>query len=125
MLWQSSSLMNLSGQGVASAWRQFQKELRGEEARLVVVHDELECKLGEVKVKKGDASPKGHNGLKSVKEQLRGQEWWRIGVGIGRPETRDPNVVSDFVLRKMGGVERARIEGAVGRVEMELRRLAG
>lgn len=92
---------------------------------MVVVHDELECKLGEVKVKKGDASPKGHNGLKSVKEQLRGQEWWRIGVGIGRPETRDPNVVSDFVLRKMGGVERARIEGAVGRVEMELRRLAG
>jgi PTH1 family peptidyl-tRNA hydrolase len=123
-LWQSSSLMNISGQGVAAAWRQFLKDTRGQEARLVVVHDELECKLGEVKVKKGDASPKGHNGLKSIKEQLRGQEWWRIGVGIGRPESREPNAVADFVLRKMTGMERGRIESAVGRVEMELRKLA-
>jgi len=92
---------------------------------LVVVHDELECKLGDVKIKKGDASPKGHNGLKSIKEQLRGEEWWRIGVGIGRPESRDPDVVAGFVLRKMSSAERSRIEGAVGRVEAELRRLAG
>lgn len=124
-LWQSSSLMNISGSGVAAAWRQFQKDTRGEDARLVVVHDELETKLGEVRVKKGDASPKGHNGLKSIKEQIRGQEWWRIGVGIGRPESRDPDTVAAYVLRKMSGVERGRIESAVGIVEMELRRLTG
>lgn len=117
--------MNVSGVGVAAAWKQFVKDSRDEGARLVVVHDELELKPGEVKLRKGEASPKGHNGLKSIKDHLRGQEWWRIGVGIGRPESRDPSVVAGFVLRKMSPVERAKIEGAVGRVEEELRALAG
>lgn len=89
-----------------------------------MIHDELELKPGEVRVKKGDASPKGHNGLKSIKERLRDQEWWRIGVGIGRPESRDPAVVAGYVLRKMSAVERGRVEGAVGRVERELMQLA-
>ncbi len=49
-LWQSTSLMNVSGSGVAAAWRQFQKESRGDLTRLVIVHDELELGLGQVKV---------------------------------------------------------------------------
>jgi len=124
-LWQSSSLMNISGAGVATAYRQFIKELRGEEGRLVVVHDELELALGQVNVKDGAASPKGHNGLKSIKEQMRGVPWTRIGVGIGRPMSREPDVVAGFVLRKMSGVERVKIEGCVGAVEMQLRKMAG
>lgn len=114
--------MNISGIGVASAWKEFKRDFRGEEGRLVVIHDELELPLGSIKVKKGEASAKGHNGLKSIKEQVRG-EWWRIGVGIGRPESREPGVVAGYVLRGMGGGERRGIEGCVGRVEGELRRL--
>ena len=117
--------MNISGVGVAAAWRQFLKDVRGEEAKLVVVHDELELKLGEVKVKKGDASARGHNGLKSINEVLRGQAYMRIGVGIGRPESREPNAVAAFVLKKMSAIERAKVEGCVLRVEEELRRLSG
>lgn len=123
-LWQSSSLMNVSGVGVAAAWRQFVKD-GGPEARLIVVHDELELGLGEVRVKSGSLSPRGHNGLKSIKEVLRGADYTRIGVGIGRPLSRDPDAVAAFVLKKMSPVERARIEGCVGRVEEELRRMAG
>ncbi|KAH7342266.1 peptidyl-tRNA hydrolase [Rhexocercosporidium sp. MPI-PUGE-AT-0058] len=122
-LWQSTTQMNISGPGVASAWRQFQKESRGEEMRLVVVHDELESALGQVKVRPGSASAKGHNGLKSIGEALAGKEYVRIGVGIGRPESRDKRDVADYVLRKMSGIERGRIEGAAGKVEVELRRL--
>jgi PTH1 family peptidyl-tRNA hydrolase len=115
--------MNVSGSGVSAAWRQFVKDARGEEARLVVVHDELELAPGQVKVKCGSASAKGHNGLKSINEVLRGVEYTRIGVGIGRPESRDPEVVAGYVLRKMSAQERMKVEGCVGRVEMELRRL--
>ncbi|KAE9378611.1 peptidyl-tRNA hydrolase [Stipitochalara longipes BDJ] len=122
-LWQSSSQMNVSGVGVAAAWRQFEKEGRGEEARLVVVHDELELAPGHVKVKNGSASAKGHNGLKSINGLLKGTEYTRIGVGIGRPESREPDVVAGYVLRKMSAQERAKVEGCVGKVEMELRRL--
>jgi peptidyl-tRNA hydrolase, PTH1 family len=123
-LWQSSSLMNISGTGVAAAWRQFLKD-GGAEARLIVVHDELELDLGEVHVRSGNLSAKGHNGLKSIKEVLRGVEYTRIGVGIGRPQSRDPNVVATYVLRRMSGVERSKIEGCVGKVEEELRKACG
>jgi len=125
-LWQSSSLMNVSGSGVAAAWRQFVKDSHGQAARLVVVHDELELAPGQVKIKSGSESAKGHNGLKSINEVFRGSgvEYTRIAVGIGRPESRDPDVVAGYVLRKMSAQERMKVEGSVGRVEMELRRLA-
>ncbi|KAH8754950.1 peptidyl-tRNA hydrolase-domain-containing protein [Hyaloscypha finlandica] len=122
-LWQSSSLMNVSGVGLTAAWQQFQKEGRGEDARLVVVHDELELAPGQLKVKSGSASTKGHNGLKSINGLLRGTEYTRIGVGIGRPESREPDVVAGYVLRKMSAQERIKVEGCVGKVEMELRRM--
>ncbi|KUJ13124.1 peptidyl-tRNA hydrolase [Mollisia scopiformis] len=123
-LWQSTSLMNVSGAGVASAWRQFQKESRGESIRLVVVHDELELGLGQVKVKSGSASAKGHNGLKSINGLLKGSDYTRIGVGIGRPESRDSDAVASYVLRKMNGAEKSKIEGSAGKVVEELRRLS-
>ncbi|KAL5328489.1 hypothetical protein ACEPPN_001988 [Leptodophora sp. 'Broadleaf-Isolate-01'] len=121
--WQSGSQMNVSGPGVASAWRQFEKESRGEDIRLVVVHDELESALGQVRVRPGSASAKGHNGLKSIGELMAGKDYVRIGVGIGRPESREKRDVADYVLRKMSGVERGKIEAAAGKVEVELRRL--
>jgi PTH1 family peptidyl-tRNA hydrolase len=124
-LWQSTSLMNVSGVGVSAAWRQFIKECRGEEPRLVVVHDELELGLGSVKVKNGSGSAKGHNGLKSIREVLGGRvDYVRIGVGIGRPESREANVVAGYVLRKMTGTERGKIEACVEVVERELWRLS-
>lgn len=116
--------MNVSGVGVAQAWRQFVNETPRQGARLIVVHDELELALGMVRAKPGTASPKGHNGLKSVNECLKGEPYTRIGVGIGRPESRETGDVSAYVLRNMTPLERGRIEGAVGRVEQELKRLA-
>ncbi|KAI9746642.1 MAG: aminoacyl-tRNA hydrolase [Claussenomyces sp. TS43310] len=128
-LWQSPTLMNVSGPAVAAAWRQFLRDGPGDTsssppARLVVVHDELESALGDVRIKRGDASPKGHNGLKSIREQMRALDYTRIAVGIGRPSSRDPDVVAAYVLRKMTPAERLKIEGAAARVEVELRRLA-
>ncbi|KAG9236769.1 peptidyl-tRNA hydrolase-like protein 2 [Amylocarpus encephaloides] len=122
-LWQSNSLMNISGACVSQAWRRFQAESSGEETKLVVVHDELELGLGDVKVRDGGASAKGHNGLKNIKKCMSGTRYTRIGVGIGRPESREPDVVARYVLRKMNGVERAKIEGAWLRVEEELRKI--
>ncbi|KAL3423994.1 peptidyl-tRNA hydrolase [Phlyctema vagabunda] len=125
-LWQSPSLMNISGVGVAAAWRQFTRDTPSDMAtQLVIIHDELELPLGQMKAKKGELSAKGHNGLKSCKEQLRDVEWWRIGIGIGRPISREPAQVADYVLKKMGPMERAKIEGSAVKVATELRRLAG
>lgn len=117
--------MNISGVGVAAAWRQFARENKAgdTEPQLVVVHDEMELPLGKVKEKNGNSSAKGHNGLKSIKEQLNGLKYTRIGVGIGRPDSRDPEVVSRYVLRRVSGEERGKIEASAGGVEMALKGL--
>lgn len=127
-LWASPVQMNVSGAAVASAWKAFLSS-RGREAggdaRLVVLHDELEAPLGSVRVRAGSASPKGHNGLKSIREKMPGVLYTRIGIGIGRPESRSPDVVAGYVLRKVTQQERGRIEASVGGVIEELRRLSG
>ncbi|ATZ54497.1 Bcpth1 [Botrytis cinerea B05.10] len=124
-LWKSSSLMNVSGVGVTSAWTSFQREASSADCKLVVIHDELELPAGRINVKPGSNSPKGHNGLKSIRDTLRGQPYTRIGVGIGRPESRDAGVVANYVLRKMSAEEKRKIEGCVGKVLEELARLSG
>ncbi|EMD67755.1 hypothetical protein COCSADRAFT_24099 [Bipolaris sorokiniana ND90Pr] len=114
--WQSASLMNVSGNGVKRAYNEWLREIRraagdnGLQGRLVVVHDELESALGKVTIRDGAASAKGHNGIKSCQQQLGGVKWWRLGIGIGRPESRDPNVVSKYVLGKMSAFQRDQVE---------------
>ncbi|KAF7879341.1 hypothetical protein EAF04_000537 [Stromatinia cepivora] len=126
-LWKSTSLMNISGAGVNSAWTTFLRESSSSssECKLVVIHDELELAPGKINVKPGSNSPKGHNGLKSIRDTLRGQRYTRIGIGIGRPESRDAGVVAGYVLRKMSAEEKRKIEGCVGKVVEELGRLSG
>lgn len=114
--------MNVSGKNLARAWREFAREKEG--ARLVVVHDELEAGLGKVSVRGGEASAKGHNGIKSVQGSLGGMKWWRVGVGIGRPESREGDVVARYVLRKMNGGEMKAMERACGGVVEALREIA-
>ncbi|KJX98438.1 hypothetical protein TI39_contig412g00040 [Zymoseptoria brevis] len=125
-LWQSTAYMNDSGKGVRAALTAWKRSLpSGEgEGRLVVVHDELEKPLGAVSVKtKQGLSARGHNGLKSCAGSLGGVEWVRIGVGIGRPESRESTDVARYVLRKMDSEQKMAVEGAVEGVVEGLRRL--
>lgn len=98
----------------------------GVPATLVILHDELEAPLGKVRVKRGGpeaASLRGHRGLISSFESLRGKGMYpvkrgrdlsvlRVGVGIGRPESRENNAVADYVLSEMGAGERAAVQRA-------------
>jgi PTH1 family peptidyl-tRNA hydrolase len=40
----------------------------------------------------------GHNGLRSIAQQLGTPEFMRLRVGVGRPERGDPRKLADFVL---------------------------
>jgi len=117
--------MNISGPGVLAAWKQFNKESRGEKTRLIVVHDEMELAFGKVKSRNGSLSCKGHRGLLSIGDSLRGQEYMRIGVGIGRPQSREPDLVAKYVLRPMTAWEKGLVEGCAHTVLAELERLEG
>lgn len=65
--------------------------------RLVAVHDEIDLRFGEVRVRLGGGLA-GHNGLKSLKGELGGADFQRVRVGVGRPDSTDPELVSRHVL---------------------------
>lgn len=124
-LWQSTSYMNESGKVVRAAYTAWSKTIPvGEEGRLVVVYDELEKPLGAVTVRTAQgASAKGHNGLKSIMSVGRDMPFTRIGVGIGRPVSRESDEVARYVLKKMTPAEREKIDGCVEEVVQKLKQL--
>jgi peptidyl-tRNA hydrolase, PTH1 family len=65
--------------------------------RVLVVHDEIDLPFGEVRVRTGGGLA-GHNGLKSIKRELGGADFMRVRVGVGRPDSTDPEIVSAHVL---------------------------
>jgi len=76
--------MNLSGRSVAEAVRFHKLPL----TQVIVVHDELDIPFGQVKVKEGGGHG-GHNGLRSLIQDLGGNDFVRVRVGIDRPPTSD------------------------------------
>jgi peptidyl-tRNA hydrolase, PTH1 family len=85
---------NDSGRSVAPALR-FWKLPAG---RLLVIHDELDLELGDVRAKFGGGLA-GHNGLRSVADALGTNDFLRVRVGIGRPERGDQRPIADWVLQ--------------------------
>jgi PTH1 family peptidyl-tRNA hydrolase len=88
------TFMNESGLSVAPALRFY--KLPPE--RLVVVHDELDLELGDVRAKQGGGLA-GHNGLRSLAEAIGTQDFLRVRIGIGRPQRGDRRPVADWVLQ--------------------------
>ncbi len=64
---------------------------------VLVVHDEIDIPFGEVRARVGGGLA-GHNGLKSLKRELGGPDFARVRVGVGRPPSSDPEIVSAYVL---------------------------
>ena len=89
--------------------------------RVVAVHDEIDLAFGEVQVRLGGGLA-GHNGLKSLKRELGGEDFHRVRVGVGRPDTTDPDIVSKYVLGRFRE-DRDDVRGLIERAADELARL--
>jgi PTH1 family peptidyl-tRNA hydrolase len=66
---------------------------------VIVIHDEIDLPFGEVRTRLGGGLA-GHNGLKSLKQGLGGADFQRVRVGVGRPDSTDPDIVASYVLSK-------------------------
>jgi PTH1 family peptidyl-tRNA hydrolase len=64
---------------------------------VLVVHDEGDFDLGRVELKVGGGLG-GHNGLRSIAQHLKTQDFLRLRIGVGRPERGDPRPLADYVL---------------------------
>ena len=85
--------MNASGGPVSAAARYFKVEPKS----VLVVHDEGDFDLGRLQARKGGGLG-GHNGLRSIAQHLKTQDFLRLRVGVGRPERGDPRPLADYVL---------------------------
>ena len=101
--------MNLSGESVAAAASFFKIKSDA----ILVVHDELELPLGTLSLKFSGGLG-GHNGLRSMKACFGTADFWRVRIGIGRPDSRQPGEggpegsgegIVDWVLSDFGAAE--------------------
>jgi PTH1 family peptidyl-tRNA hydrolase len=65
--------------------------------RVLVLHDEIDLPFGDVRTRVAGGLA-GHNGLKSLKADLGGADFARVRIGVGRPDSTDPEIVSAHVL---------------------------
>ncbi len=87
--------MNEAGNSVGPARGSFKVPLD----HVLVIHDEIDLPFGEVRARVGGGLA-GHNGLKSVAQGLGSRDFARVRVGVGRPDSTDPDVVASYVLSK-------------------------
>ncbi|HEY3383425.1 MAG TPA: aminoacyl-tRNA hydrolase [Vicinamibacterales bacterium] len=102
------TMMNLSGFAVSELARYFRIAI----GDLLVVADDVNLPLGRLRVRPG-GSAGGHNGLRSIIEQLGTQEFARLRVGVGRGDPRRD--LADYVLAGFDADERPVVTESIGR----------
>ena len=88
------TFMNLSGQAVGGLLRFY----KSPKDRLLVIYDDVDLPFETIRLRSEGGSA-GHNGMKSIIQNLGGQDFARLRVGIGRPKGRmatPDHVLQDF-----------------------------
>jgi PTH1 family peptidyl-tRNA hydrolase len=111
------TLMNNSGLAVGAAARFFKIT----NSNIFVIHDDLDLVCGKVRVKLSGSSG-GHNGIRSINGAI-GKDYWRIRVGIDRPDCRSN--VTPYVLSDFGGAQRLIIDAVLASIAFHLPVLLG
>jgi len=116
LLLKPDTFMNRSGQAVGKIARYY--KLQADE--ILVVHDELDFIAGIAKLKQGGGHA-GHNGLRDIVAHLGSKDFYRLRIGIGRPNST--KAVADYVLSSPSKVEMAEIEHTFNRCDTILDKL--
>jgi PTH1 family peptidyl-tRNA hydrolase len=111
------TFMNSSGDSV----HRLLQLLRITPADLIVIHDDLDLPLGKVRLRLGGSSG-GHKGIESIIARLDTRDFYRVRVGIGRPEVEGGSpaekeeAVVGYVLSDFTGEERKQVEEVLPQV---------
>ncbi len=94
-----TTLMNRVGGAVSSVGKYFGVPA----SNVIAIHDEIELDFDTTQSRLG-GSEAGHNGLRDITKALGTRDYWRVGVGVGRPPGRQQ--VADYVLSDFSVQER-------------------
>lgn len=89
---------------------------------IYVVHDDLDLEVGDYKVQ-FDRGPAGHNGIKSIIENLGTQQFHRLRIGIAKPQNNIP--IEDYVLQPFSSEEKDIIETLIPKIFIEINNILG
>ena len=92
--------MNESGRSVSAAARFFKVPAES----ILVAHDDVDLEPGRLQARRGGGLA-GHNGLRSLAQDLGAQDFLRLRIGVGRPGRGDPRPVADWVLSPFASEE--------------------
>ena len=81
------TFMNRSGESV----KEIKNFYKIPSEQMIVIHDELDISLGNLKVKEGGGTA-GHNGLESIQACIGDSDFIRLRVGIGKPDMKGKTV---------------------------------
>ena len=108
LLCQPQTFMNLSGEAVGAIMNFYQLPLSG----LLVVVDDADLPLGEIRLRAGGGSG-GHHGLESIGQHLGTDDFARQRLGIGRSDAA--REITGHVLGRFAADEAARMEKVLDR----------
>ena len=114
--------MNASGESVSALL----KKLNIKPSDLIVIHDDLDLPVGKIRLRLGGGSG-GHKGIDSIISRIGTSDFYRIRVGIGRPDTGDSppkeEAVIDYVLSNFTTDEKKIIDETIPKVSQAIRSL--
>ncbi|HNW32615.1 MAG TPA: aminoacyl-tRNA hydrolase, partial [Caldisericia bacterium] len=87
------SFMNLSGRPVSCLANA--NEVPSD--HWIIIHDDIDLPSGALRIRKSGSNG-GHKGIASIIKETGKSDFYRIKIGVGRPETKDE--VVDFVLSR-------------------------
>jgi len=102
------TFMNLSGRAVASLSRYYRIDVPD----IFIVCDDVNLPLGQLRAR-ASGSEGGHNGLRSIAQELGTTDYARLRVGVGRGDTRRD--LAGHVLARFEPEEQTGIEDAIAR----------
>jgi len=102
VLAKSQTFMNLSGEAVIKLVIKY----RIKPNDLIVVHDEMDLFLGNIRIRQGGSSA-GHNGIESIIQKLGTNSFIRLRIGVGHPQTPFPGKHEGIVGHVLGDFDQS------------------
>ncbi len=106
ILAEPQTFMNLSGEAVDALLRWYKISAD----HLIVLYDDVDVDLGQIRVKLGGSSA-GHHGIESIMNKIKTAEFIRVRVGIGRSDLLGD--VTDYVLEEIPLSQKSVLDKAI------------
>ena len=98
----------------------FKKYFKVDDDNVFVIYDDIDLSLGKLKIKFG-GSHAGHNGVKSICQHLQTADFYKIRIGVGRPEQKEK--IANYVLSKFFKFELDIVEETIDKISNDLEKI--